>query len=161
MLRQVSIQTFTHAFESQNNPDDFSAYLKKAFSRQQLLQELRHPDTAFYFVRDGEDLVGYFKLNAHQAQTELQEAEGLEIERIYVLAGWQGRGVGARMLHWIRDTARTSGKAYLWLGVWEHNTRAMAFYRKQGFVTFGKHPYDIGTDRQWDWLMRLDLGGAT
>ena len=157
VLRDVSISTFSRAFESQNNPEDFAAYLRKAFGRNQLETELRHPDMHFYFVRSEGDLVGYFKLNTGNAQTELREPKGMELERIYVLAGFQGRGMGARMLDWICGHARSAGKTYLWLGVWEHNPRAIAFYERQGFVTFGKHPYDIGNDRQWDWLMRLDL----
>lgn len=157
VLRDVSIATFSRAFEAQNNPEDFAAYLGKAFGRQQLLEELRHPDMHFYFVRVRGELAGYFKLNTGKAQTELREPDGMEIERIYVLAGYQGRGIGARMLEWICSHARDMGKTYLWLGVWEHNPRAIAFYGRQGFVTFGKHPYDIGNDRQWDWLMRLDL----
>lgn len=157
VLRDVSISTFSRAFEAQNNPEDFAAYLKKAFSRDQLSTELRHPGMHFYFVRCKGELVGYFKLNTGEAQTDLREPDGMEIERIYVLSGNQGRGIGARMLEWICGQAREAGKTFLWLGVWEHNPRAIAFYERQGFVTFGKHPYDIGNDRQWDWLMRLDL----
>ncbi len=160
-LQALSISTFTHAFAAQNNPDDFNRYLGEAFSAERLLRELEHPEMQFYFVYSGDLLVGYFKLNAGQAQTELQEETGMEIERIYVREPWQGKGIGAHMISWVRRHALSLGKTYIWLGVWEHNPRAIDFYQRLGFVTFGKHHYDIGNDRQWDWLMRLELNPGT
>lgn len=156
-LRDISIDTFTAAFEAQNNPEDFQAYMAGAFSREQLKRELEDPDMHFYFVFRNGELSGYLKLNTGMVQSELKEDQGMEIERIYVVPAAQGTGLGARMLDFICSTARKAGKTYLWLGVWEHNPRAIAFYERAGFVTFGKHPYYIGADRQTDWLMRLEL----
>ena len=156
-LRQLSLKTFCEAFEADNNPEDFQDYIGKAFSETQLSSELTHSVTRFFFLRHEGALAGYCKLNSNQAQTELREAEGMEVERIYVLGAWQGRGLGAWMLERIQELARSEGKQYLWLGVWEYNTGAIRFYERLGFVIFDKHPYYIGNDRQMDWMMRLDL----
>lgn len=156
-LRELSIETFTDAFAADNDPQDFDAYLRKAFNTQQLSAELASAGTRFYFLMAGEALAGYFKINTGKDQTELQEASGMELERIYVRTRFQGRGLGAWMLQQVKQMAKREGKAYLWLGVWEKNTRAIAFYRSHGFVIFDKHPYYIGSDRQMDWMMRLDL----
>ena len=61
------------------------------------------------------------------------------------------------MLERIQELARSEGKQYLWLGVWEYNPGAIRFYERLGFVIFDKHPYYIGKDRQMDWMMRLNL----
>lgn len=156
-LRSLSISTFRDAFESQNDPDDFKYYLEKAFSQEQLLKELEHPEMQFYFAWSGNRLAGYCKLNSGGAQTELQEPEGLEIERIYVDAAFQGKGVGALMIQEIEAMARKEGKRYLWLGVWQQNPGAIRFYERHGFEIFGEHPYYIGNDRQMDWLMKRQL----
>jgi ribosomal protein S18 acetylase RimI-like enzyme len=37
-----------------------------------------------------------------------------------------------------------------WLGVWERNPRAIAFYRKRGFVEAGEQIFVLGTDHQRD-----------
>lgn len=156
-LRRISLETFTAAFAAQNNPADFQAYLRKAFAPGQLRLEMEHPGTRFYFlVREGER-AGYAKLNTGSAQTELQDPNALEIERFYIREPFQGLGLGSWMLERIKAFATGEGRRYLWLGVWEENTRAIRFYRRHGFVTFGKHPYYIGSDRQTDWLMRLEL----
>lgn len=156
-LRQISLLTFREAFAAQNDPGDFETYLRDAFSMERLRREVEHPDTRFFFLYYGESLAGYAKLNAGSAQTELQDPEALEIERIYVRKPFQGKGLGSWLLERLRFLGRQEGKMYLWLGVWEENMEAIRFYERHGFVTFGKHPYYIGSDRQMDWMMRLEL----
>jgi ribosomal protein S18 acetylase RimI-like enzyme len=156
-LRDLSVQTFTEAFAAQNDPDDFRVYLQKAFDLDQLRKELLNPGSQFHFLWSGGELAGYSKLNTGKAQTELQHPDGMEIERIYVLKAFQGNGLGSWMLERIKTMAMEMGKTYLWLGVWEENPDAIRFYERHGFTTFGKHPYYIGSDRQMDWLMRLEL----
>lgn len=157
MLRELSINTFRDAFEAQNNPEDFRSYLETAFSPKQLRAEWSHPHTRFYFAWSGDRIAGYCKLNTENAQSELREPEGLEIERIYVARAFQGRGIGSRMLEEILRLARQSGKRYAWLGVWQKNPGAIKFYERHGFTIFGEHPYYIGNDRQMDWMMKREL----
>lgn len=158
-LRELSRNTFIAAFAEANDPDDFRAYMDRAFSREQMAADLDTPGVRFFFALQGGQLVGYCKLNTGAAQTELGEAEGLEIERIYIAPEFQGLGLGGGLLQQILDLARSEDLAYVWLGVWEHNPGAIRFYERHGFVTFGKHPYYIGRDRQMDWMMRLELQG--
>lgn len=156
-LVEISINTFVSAFEKQNNPQDFNTYIKKAFSKEQLKKELLHPNVRFYFVYKENTLVGYFKLNTKDAQTEPFECNSIELERIYVLDTFQGQSIGKDILLNIIENAKKDQMAFLWLGVWEKNTAAIRFYERHGFVKFGTHPYVIGNDIQADWLMRLDL----
>ena len=57
----------------------------------------------------------------------------------------------------VRASARASGARVLWLGVWEHNPRAIAFYRKCGYIAVGSKTFDVGGDLQTDRVMRLPL----
>ena len=156
-LVQISKKTFIDAFEKDNAPDDFKSYIGFAFGREKLLSELKDSNSSFYFAHQDEVLAGYFKLNRNDAQTDLKQKESIELERIYVLEQFQGMKIGEWMLAQAISLARTEQKQFLWLGVWEKNTRAVKFYEKHGFIKFGKHPYYIGADKQMDWLMRYDL----
>ncbi|MBA4745399.1 MAG: GNAT family N-acetyltransferase [Muricauda sp.] len=156
-LVHISKETFRAAFEKDNDPKDFEAYIQEAFHPDKLAKELAHKDCLFYFVYDDETLVGYFKLNIGTAQTDVHDPNALEIERIYVLGEHQGKKIGAWMLQEIITKAKELGKDYIWLGVWEHNPKAIRFYQKHGFTKFNEHPYYIGTDKQTDWLLRLEL----
>lgn len=156
-LVAISRETFVAAFEKDNNPDDFQEYIKKAFALDKLASELNNEESLFYFVYEDNLLVGYFKLNVGSAQTDVHDPDTIEIERIYVLAALQGKKIGEKMLGEIINLAQEMGKSYVWLGVWERNTKAIRFYQKHQFRKFGEHPYYIGNDKQTDWLLRLDL----
>ena len=156
-LVQISKTTFIDAFETHNAPEDFKSYIELAFGTTTLASELRNPHSSFYFVYWDKNLVGYFKLNMNDAQSDLKQKDSLELERIYILNNFQGKGLGEMILDKVKKLAAQTTKTFLWLGVWEQNVGAIKFYEKNGFVKFGRHPYYIGRDRQMDWLMRFDL----
>jgi ribosomal protein S18 acetylase RimI-like enzyme len=91
------------------------------------------------------------------AQTDVHDPDALEIERLYMHRDFQGLGLGSALMQKALDVARARGKKYVWLGVWEGNNKARAFYHKHGFYPFGSHPFVMGDDRQTDLLMRKDL----
>jgi len=154
---QLSRKTFKDAFETENDPVDFSNYMDSAFHKDVISAQIQNNDSCFYFVKANSTTVGYFKLNENFAQTDLKLAHSVELERIYILERFQGEGIGSWMLDKIKQMGFNKGKRFLWLGVWEKNQRAIRFYERLGFIKFGTHPYFIGKDQQTDWLMRLDL----
>jgi len=156
-LVHISKKTFIDAFEKDNNPEDFKAYISVAFEKQNMLHQLQDKRAAFYFVFKNAALVGYFKLNIDEAQTDIKTKEAIELERIYVLEKFQGQHLGKIMLQEVLKLASKQNKTYIWLGVWEHNLAAIQFYEKFGFSKFDTHPYYIGKDKQTDWLMRFEL----
>jgi len=156
-LIQISRKTFCTAFEAANDPEDFQTYINTAFSIKQLQKELNEEHTTFYFVIGKGQLLGYFKLNEFDAQSELREVIGIELERVYVTSEYQGKGIGRQVLNQVFEIAKTRKKDYVWLGVWQKNPRAIKFYEAYGFRKIGTHPYFIGKDKQIDWLMRKEI----
>ncbi len=157
VLSKISRETFTDAFAVQNNPRDFQDYIHKAFSHSTLKRELNTKASHFFFIYLKKQLIGYFKLNEFDAQSELKQPEGIELERIYIIHKHQGKNLGTKTLLEALKIARQKEKQYIWLGVWEHNLDAIRFYQKHGFIKFDAHPYYIGNDKQTDWLMRKEL----
>jgi len=156
-LLSLSRKTFYDAFEHLNNKDDFEAYTVVAFTGQKLLSELNNPHSQFYFAIIDDEKVGYIKLNYSSAQTELQDDNAIEVERIYVLASHQGKKIGNQLLDFAIHKAKDEGKHFIWLGVWEHNEAAQRFYERHGFKAFGSHKFWVGKDEQTDILMRKEL----
>ena len=157
VLVEISVNTFISAFEKQNDPEDFKVYMATAFSKEQLKKELLDENTSFYLVYNEKDIVGYFKLNTKDTQTEPLGNDSVEIERIYVLDEFQGQQIGKQMLLKTIEIAKEKSLTFIWLGVWEKNTAAIRFYGRHGFTKFDMHSFYIGSDKQTDWLMRLDL----
>ena len=156
-LRELSISTFYETFSPMNTPEDMENYLATSFDEAKFRRELSDSNTEFFFVYSGEELAGYMKLNEAPSQSDVNDKASLEIERIYVLSKYQGEGLGALLMDKAISTARERDKEYIWLGVWEKNEKALAFYKKHGFHKIGEHSFVIGSDIQTDHLMRLDL----
>jgi len=149
-LLKIAKETFVDAFEKENDPEDFKAYITSAFSENQLKNELLNPDSSFYFAYLDKELVGYFKLNEREAQNEHFEFSSIGLERIYVLNAFQNQGLGKQLLFKAIAIAQLMNVSFLWLGVWEKNIPAIRFYERHGFQKFDKHPYYIGNDKQQD-----------
>jgi ribosomal protein S18 acetylase RimI-like enzyme len=157
MLRAVAKQTFRGAFAHMNTPENMEAYMKKAFSVERLCSELSDAGASFYILELDGQPAGYLKLNEASAQTDIHDTQSLEIERIYLKQAFQNRGLGSVLIKKAVETAEVRNKAYIWLGVWAENHRAIQFYERNGFVKTGTHPYIIGDEEQTDYIMRRDL----
>jgi diamine N-acetyltransferase len=156
-LLEISHRTFRDAFYHLNTPDSYNAYVQKAFTGEKLLSEVENPATEFFFLKNQNIIVGYFKLNSFEAQSDIHDPHSLEIESIYVLKEFQNQKLGSYILDYIKNYARIKPYQYVWLGVWEKNTDAIRFYTKNGFKEFGSHPFLFGTELQTDILMRYDI----
>ena len=156
-LQEISISTFIETFEEHNTPEHMTAYLEKAFNLSQLEQEMANPFSLFFFVLVDDEVAGYLKVNTDEAQSEDMGKDALEVERIYISSNFQKLGLGKYLMERAMELAGELGKKKIWLGVWEHNENAIAFYQKKGFVKTGAHSFFMGDDEQIDWLMVKEL----
>ncbi len=156
-LCKISIETFYQTFADSNTEENMTAYLKSAYNVEKLYKELCNPDSSFFFIYVDESLAGYLKINEYPSQTDINDIDSLELERIYILKDFQGLGLGQDLLEYTISIAIEHGKKYIWLGVWEHNEKAKRFYQKNGFYRIGAHSFVVGDDEQTDYVMRKDL----
>lgn len=160
-LQAIGRKTFAETFAASNSAENLAAYLEEGFSEDKLGAELRNENSQFYFALQKEDVIGYLKVNWGDAQSENQDPNALEIERIYVLQQYHGTQVGVLLYEQALAIAKARKAPYIWLGVWEENPRAIRFYQKQGFVEFGEHIFQLGDDAQRDVLMKLEILSTT
>ncbi|MDN7242397.1 GNAT family N-acetyltransferase [Planococcus sp. N028] len=152
-LQAISIETFTETFEEQNSPEHLNAYLERAYNLNQLEQELTNHSSQFFFVYLDQEVAGYLKVNTEEAQSEAMGDDSLEVERIYVKKKFQKHGLGKHLMNKALEIAMEQKKKKIWLGVWEDNKNAIAFYQKKGFVQTGSHSFFMGDDEQVDLIM--------
>jgi len=156
-LQKISINTFQETFSDSNSDEDLKLYYAENLTVEKLSTEFQNTNSEFYFATFQNEIIGYLKLNFGQAQTDLQDDKAVEIERIYVLKAFLGKGVGQMLFDFAIQIAKKRNAEYVWLGVWEENHRAISFYKKNGFGEFGKHSFMLGTDNQTDLMMKLSL----
>jgi ribosomal protein S18 acetylase RimI-like enzyme len=154
-LQQISRQTFHETFSPVNTEENMRKYLDEELSAEKLTDELINNDSEFYFAILENNVIGYLKLNFGKSQTELQDDNALELERIYVLKEFHGKRVGQLLYDQAVQIAKQRNVNYMWLGVWEKNLRARNFYQKNGLVEFDKHIFKLGNDVQTDIMMKL------
>lgn len=157
MLCALGIQTFRDSFESANTPENMNLYLDKTFNPEKIREELREPGSVFLILDHGDSPAGYTKLRTGHDPEELGNVKAIEIERLYAVKQYIGKAVGKLLMEAAVKYAVDQAYQQIWLGVWEHNPRAIRFYEKFGFEKFGSHAFLLGTDPQTDFLMKKKL----
>ncbi len=156
-LQLIGRQTFSETFAEVNSEENMIKYLEESFADEKLTAELNNADSHFYLAELDNKIIGYLKLNTGDAQTEKQDRNALEIERIYVAKEFHGKKIAQALYAQALQTAAELKAEYIWLGVWENNHRAVSFYTKNGFIQFDTHIFRLGDDEQTDLLMKKDL----
>lgn len=161
LLAEIGAKTFYDTFAADNTPENMAAYLGESFGADIQAAELSDPSNCFLIAEKDGAAVGYAKLHFGEAPACVGDPHAVELQRIYVLNDWIGHGIGAALMQSCVREAASRGHTTLWLGVWEHNPRAIAFYQKWGFEQAGAHVFQLGDDPQTDLVMRRILAPAT
>jgi ribosomal protein S18 acetylase RimI-like enzyme len=156
ILRDLGEQTFCETFAEHNTAADMKLYTEKNFTIEKLNDELNEEQSSFFIAHRNNIPFGYVKIRIANEPEDLK-GKAFEIERLYATKEQIGKGVGKKLIETAFEEGKRLGLKTVWLGVWEHNTRAVAFYEKLGFKKFGAHTFMLGTDAQTDWLLKKDL----
>ncbi len=130
-----------------------SSQLPCAYGEHIQANEIADPDTVTLLGEQHGTLVGYAQLRWRKGPSWVVAQQPGEIHRLYVLSDAHGLGVAHDLMYGCIDEMTRRGSDVAWLGVWEANPRAIAFYRKFHFVEVGEHVFLLGKDRQRDIIM--------
>ncbi len=153
MLADLAARTFRDTYGAQNTPDNLGQYLAAHYSPALQAAELAEPGMTTLIAEVGGVPAGFAQVSARLPPPGLSAEGGRFLSRFYLEQEWIGRGIAQPLMTAVLDAARQSGASYLWLTVWQENPRAVAFYRKCGFVVAGETTFVLGGDPQVDWLM--------
>ena len=157
LVAELAARTFEETFATQNRPEDIEAHRARSYGEAQQRREIEDPDGVTLLVEGEGEAMGYAQLRRGHAPACYPCDAPVEIGRFYVVHGWHGRGVAQALMSAVRAAALNLGGSTLWLGVWERNPRAIAFYAKCGFRDAGSQPYIVGGDVQTDRVMVSEL----
>ena len=153
MLVELGTRTFYDAFVNACSAEDMQLYLATWFTPEQVTNELHDQQSLFLIAEASGTPVGYAKLQAGAPPECISDPQAIELARLYVEQSVLGLGVGPALMQACLDEARQRSHQIVYLGVWEENHRAQAFYRKWGFAKVGTHTFMMGHDAQTDWWM--------
>ncbi|MCC2083461.1 acetyltransferase [Staphylococcus sp. HMSC068D08] len=156
-LQAIAQRTFHATFEGSYSEADFSQFFAENYNLDILTTEFHNPESFHYFYKVKGQIVGYLKLNIDAAQTEAKGPAYLEIQRIYFDKAYQGGGRGKKFIQLALNKALEYQKTKAWLGVWEHNPQALAFYKTCGFKVTGQHEFKTGDVIDIDLIMERSV----
>jgi ribosomal protein S18 acetylase RimI-like enzyme len=157
VVAELARRTFFDTFAANNDAGDMAIHLARAYGVPQQSAELADPAITTLLVERDRTAVAYAQLRSGHVPECVAGAAPLEVWRFYVSHEWHGRGIAQALMDRVKAEARERGARTLWLGVWEKNDRARAFYAKCGFAGVGEHIFLFGTDPQTDRVMALSL----
>jgi diamine N-acetyltransferase len=157
LIASISRETFYDSFAEQNTVADMQLFLDTQFTTEKLIAEVLDPANIFFIAYVDDQPAGYCKMRPG-AHIQMHTTEKvIEISRFYARKNSIGKGIGKAMMQHALKYAQQQLYKKIWLGVWEKNERAIAFYQSFRFSKFGEHDFLLGTDLQRDWLMMKDL----
>jgi diamine N-acetyltransferase len=160
-LAGLAARTFEETFGADSRPEDMAIHLERAYGPAQQLAEIRNPRVTTLVAEVDGQLAGYAQLRTGSTPACVTGDRPVELWRFYVASAWHGRGVAQALMKQVELEALRRGGETLWLGVWERNERAKAFYRKAGFIDIGSHIYTVGSDAQTDRIFMYQLRAPT
>ena len=158
-LAILAERTFRDAFGARNSPENMDLHCERCFGPDIQLREIAERGLVTTLADEAGRLVGFSQLRLSRPSPAVKAGKPAELHRIYVAAEWQGLGVAQALMDRALTDAARAGCDALWLGVWEHNPKAMAFYKKFGFGFVGTHSFMLGGERQRDLIMSVAVGG--
>lgn len=150
MARQVFSDTFAHLYD----PAPFMQFLDGAYGPAgRMERDLADPSIRWRVAAIDDQPIGYAKLSPLVAAAPAPHPGAMELQQLYVLQPWHGKGVAEELMSWAVDTARSAGAPEIYLTVFDHNIRAKRFYTRHGFSEVGHCTFSLGDrvddDRVW------------
>jgi len=150
-LAAFAARTFAEAFGDGTSADDLQAHVAATYRADLQARELADSTVITLLALHDARIVAYAQVRRNDTPPScVTMSDAVELQRFYADRSVRGTGLTLRLMELALDAARKLGGRHAWLGVWERNARAMAFYRKAGFDEIGFTHYVVGSDRQTD-----------
>lgn len=149
LMRETFEETFTHY-----PPDELQAYLAETYSEARTREGLAAPTRKTWVVEEDGALLAYAVAGDADLPIEGLEKRAGQLHRLYVRKSLVGAGVGRMLMDTALAWLEAQQRSPIYIGVWEHNDRALAFYRRYGFAPVGDYPYPVGSTIDRELILR-------
>jgi len=156
-LAQLAECTFREAFAADNSHADMDKHCRTNFRADVQQLEIEDANTVTILAETDAELIGFAQVRLFSPKDCVPGSAASELYRIYVAGKWHGRGAAQQLMTEVMSRVIDANSDWMWLGVWEHNSKAIAFYQKWQFEAVGEHSFLLGNDLQRDLIMATTL----
>jgi GNAT superfamily N-acetyltransferase len=152
---RVARETFYDSYIALSDPAMMAMHLRRHFGEPIQRTELEDAANTLLVAMDADgSWAGFAALRRCDPPDCVTGRAPVQLQRIYAMRHWHGRGAGTFLLDAALAEARAAGHDTLWLQVWERNARARRFYEKSGFTAVGTHPYQFADEWEDDLVLQ-------
>ena len=153
-LLPVARRIFTETFSKHYDRPSFESFCDGVYLRGGSMdRDFQSPEVKWQVAVAAGDPIAYAKLTPLRAPAPDAAPGSLELQQVYVLPPWHGKGVADRLIEWALESAFELDAPELYLTVFDHNERAKRFYLRHSFVEVGHCTFQLGDriddDRIW------------
>jgi ribosomal protein S18 acetylase RimI-like enzyme len=139
--RRAFIAKFGHLY----SPANLAMYLDEAHVPATATRELADPGLAVAVIEQGGTLCAFCKVRFASSLAQFTAARRpFELKQLYTDPDLIGRGMGARLMDWALDQARSVDADELQLTVYADNPDAQRFYARYGLKKVADITFAVG-----------------
>ena len=144
VLCRLGAATFRETYRAISDPGEVDEYADTHFSAAKVAAWFSRPCARTLLACVGESPVGYAHVRSAKVPACVADRKAVELSRLYLLASAQGSGVGGALIAAALADVVALGGRTVWLGAYDKNVKALAFYARRGFVQVGTHEFEFG-----------------
>lgn len=156
-IAKLGRDTFVESFGECYSDQDLNEFLSSTYSVEMQASELADKQTHIFIAEVGGEPAGYAKLGLCKLPVIPERAPAWEFHRMYVLAKFQGLGIGRLLMNRCIETVVKLGASEVYLGVWQQNPKAQNFYKSFGFEEIACYHFVVGTQADRENVMKKEL----
>jgi ribosomal protein S18 acetylase RimI-like enzyme len=157
IISDLATKTFFDTYENKLNPKDMGAYTKNNFNAESISKEIKSKTAWYFLIYENNKLIGYSRLKWDKTPNRFKGLKSLEIDKLYLLKNKRNNGLGSIAVEKIKTLAKKHGYNIIWLRVWEHNVKALNFYKKLGFVEIENVDFKFAGKILNDYLLAINI----
>ena len=144
VLCHLGATTFRETYRGISDPREVDEYADEHFTPAQVEAWLRRPDARTLLVYLADAPVGYAHVRRAKVPDCVVDRAAIQLQRLYLLASAQGHGAGSALMDAALIEIAALGGRTVWLGAYDRNVKALAFYAHRGFERVGTHEFEFG-----------------
>jgi len=146
VIAMIGKKSFRNAFEHLfKSKEELFEYLEYSYDTVKLAKSLRKENNVYLLAYRGTEPVGFAKIKKHSLNDQIESGAQMELQKIYILPEYHGKGIGTALLKEVKNLAREIYPDYIWLDTHISNENAFRLYEKNGFKKIGSYKFLIGT----------------
>ena len=158
LLASLSVEAFMPAHGHSSPEEDITSYIKANFSIENFKKEIANPAFEYYLLYHTTKVAGFSKVIFNTPSKHVVNNQVTKMERLYLLKEFYGLHLGAKLMNFNSELAKTNHQNGIWLEVWTENFRAIKFYKKAGFKIVGQANFTVSkTHSNPNYIMYLEF----